>query len=76
MSGVTGGGRRRTTARIEAPGQPRKGPETATPRTYGTAPFLDPSARSSSIDEGRGSSTSTSTPDEDEDEGRQTGSGS
>jgi hypothetical protein len=45
MSGVKGGGRRRTTVRIEAPTQSRKGSETATPRTYGTAPFLDPSAR-------------------------------
>jgi hypothetical protein len=46
MSGVTGGRRgKRTTARIEAPTQSRKRSATATPRTYGTAPALDPSAR-------------------------------
>lgn len=44
MSGVTGGRRdKRTTARIEAPTQSRKRSATATPRTYGTAPALDPS---------------------------------
>jgi hypothetical protein len=45
MSGVTGGRRRRTTARNEAPTHSRKRSATATPRTYGTAPALDPRAR-------------------------------
>ncbi len=50
MSGVTGGRRdTRTTARIEAPTKSRKRSATATPRTYGTAPALDPSARTSSL---------------------------
>ncbi len=46
MSGVTGGRwDPRTTARNEAPTQSRKRSATATPRTYGTAPALDPSDR-------------------------------
>lgn len=46
MSGVTGGGRKRTMAWNEAPAESRKGPVSATPQAYGTAPPLDPSGRS------------------------------
>jgi hypothetical protein len=42
MSGVLGGRRKRTMARNEAPTQSRKRSAPATPRTYGTAPALDP----------------------------------